>query len=90
MIFLHHIEADSSEIRYSIIYNEVEIEKLAIDCGEHPEGGTLVSVREVIIGLSPYGNLAVDDYVARGGVVRAIEAISAAVERHLAAAEEDS
>ena len=41
LILLHHLEPDGSEIRYSIVYGEVE--KLAISCHDHPDGGAVAT-----------------------------------------------
>jgi hypothetical protein len=83
LVYIHRHDPEAMSIVYSIIYQEVEIEKREIRCRAKEEGGTAVDVRTIIMGLNDYGNRAVRQHVEAGNVEKGIDLHRDAVDEYL-------
>ena len=81
--FINRYDPEAMQMRFSILYQDVEIEKYEISCKANPHGGTEATVRINIFGLSEHGNRAVTSYVNGGGLEEVINDWRVAINEYL-------
>ena len=73
LTFVNRYNTKTLEMRFSFLYQDVEIEKYFIRCKPNEDGGTEATIRIDIFGLSEFGNKAVNDYVKNRGLEGVME-----------------
>lgn len=71
-------------IRYSIFYNEVEVQRVEVECTGKSGGGTAANYEVYTIGLNEGGNEAVRQYVEGGNVEHGMTAYEKSIREYLA------